>query len=71
MASTRILVTPHVSQTEIIQCYQTCSSDCIKIYWQVILLLSQSEPSLTIEEVAHTVHLSTDWVRNWCVAIII
>ena len=64
MARSRIQITPHLSDTEITQRYKTCSNDRIRIYWQVILLLSQKDPYLTVEEVANTVHLSTDWVRK-------
>jgi NADH/NAD ratio-sensing transcriptional regulator Rex len=64
MSRSRIQVTPHLSPTEITQRYKTCSNDRIKIYWQVILLLSQSDPYLSVEEVANTVQLSTDWVRK-------
>jgi NADH/NAD ratio-sensing transcriptional regulator Rex len=64
MSRSRIQVTPHLSHAEITQRYKTCSNDRIKTYWQAILLLSQDDPYLSVEEVANTVHLSTDWVRK-------
>ncbi len=64
MSRSRIQVTPHLSHAEIKQQYEMCSNNRIKTYWQAILLLSQNEPYLSVEEVANTVNLSTDWVRK-------
>jgi hypothetical protein len=64
MPRSRIQVSPHLSHTEITKRYEMCSDDRIKTYWQAILLLSQTDPYLSVEEFANTVHLSIDWVRK-------
>lgn len=64
MSRPRLQVTPHLSYAEIIERYETCSDSKLKIYWQTILLLSQPDPYLSVEQVAETVKLSNDWVRK-------
>lgn len=64
MSRPRLKVTPHLSYPEITHHYETCCDDRVKTYWQTILLLSQKDPELSVEQVANIVQLSTDWVRK-------
>lgn len=64
MSRPRLQVAPYLSYAEIQKQYASCGDDRIKIYWQTILLLSQQDPALSVEEVAARVEFSTDWVRK-------
>jgi hypothetical protein len=64
MARARIQIAPHLNQAELVQNYEECQDSKAKSYWQVILLLNQPSPCLSVEQVANTVGFSTDWVRK-------
>lgn len=64
MSRPRIQITPHLSDTALTQAYEACQEPKVKNYWQAILLLSQHDPYLSVEQVADTVGFSTDWVRK-------
>ncbi|UBF30569.1 helix-turn-helix domain-containing protein (plasmid) [Kovacikia minuta CCNUW1] len=64
MSRPRIQIVPHLNDTELIRRYETCQDGKIKSHWQVILLMSQQNPYLTVEQVAEQVNFSADWVRK-------
>ncbi|MBL1178238.1 helix-turn-helix domain-containing protein [Pantanalinema sp. GBBB05] len=64
MSRPHLQVASHLSYTEITRQYETCCNDQIKTYWQMIRLLSQQDPCLSVKEVADRVQFSTDWVRK-------
>lgn len=64
MSRPRLQLIPHLTHTEIAQRYESCSDGKVRTYWLTIYLLSQTDPCLSVEEVAETVHFSTDWVRK-------
>ncbi len=64
MCRPRLQIIPYLSHTKLLKQYENCSDDKVKIYWLTICLLSQSNPPLSVEQVAETVHFSTDWVRK-------
>jgi hypothetical protein len=64
MSRPRIQITPHLSHVELTQHYDECQDSTVKAYWQVIQLLSQHDPNLSVEQVADIVGFSTDWVRK-------
>lgn len=64
MSRPRLQVVSHLSYAELVQRYETCQDARTKAYWQTILLLSQQNPCLSVEEVATSMQFSTDWVRK-------
>lgn len=64
MSRPRLKVAPYLSYAEIKQQYESCCEDRLKNYWQIIYLLSQEDPALSVEEVADRVQFSTDWIRK-------
>ena len=64
MSRPRLQVASHLSYAEITEQYETCCDEKIKAYWQIIRLLSQQTPYLSVQQVATTVQVSTDWVRK-------
>jgi hypothetical protein len=64
MSRPRLQIVAHLSHTEIMQQYEACCDDKVKVYWLTVCLLSQSDPPLGVEQVAEIVQFSTDWVRK-------
>ncbi|MBW4445261.1 MAG: hypothetical protein KME10_29645 [Plectolyngbya sp. WJT66-NPBG17] len=64
MSRPRIQIIPHLDESELAQCYETCENSKTKTYWLAIQLLSRSHEPMTVEQVAETLEFSTDWVRK-------
>jgi transposase len=64
MARPRLPIAPHLSPEEIARRYRACRTGVEKVHWQVLWLLTRSEPAPTPAAVAAQVGLTPAWART-------
>lgn len=64
MARPRLPVLPHLPPEEVARRYRACRGGVEKTHWQIIWLLTRTDPPPTPAAVAHQVGLTPAWVRT-------
>lgn len=64
MARSRLPIVPHLTPDEVARRYRTCRRGVEKTHWQVIWLLTRTDPPPTPAAVGHQVGLTPAWVRT-------
>lgn len=63
MARARLPIVPHLSPAEVARRYRACRDGVEKTHWQILWLLTRSEPAPAPAEVGTQVGLTPAWVR--------
>ena len=63
MSRPQLPIAPHLSPEEIARRYRACRTGVEKTHWQVLWLLTRSQPAPSPAEVAPLVGLTAGWVR--------
>jgi hypothetical protein len=64
MAHARLPIAPHLTPEDIAGRYRACRSGLEKTHWQILWLLTRSDPPPTPTAVAAQVGLTPSWVRT-------